>query len=313
MNDLYVNTPLIESLCVGAGLDARVWLKLEAMQPCGSFKARGIGFACKKYLEDGATALVSSSGGNAGLAVAYAGRLLGAPVTVVVPQTTKKRAIDLIKREGAEVIVHGINWDEAHQRASLIAQGEAAYIHPFDDPAIWEGHISLVDEIFDTGLKPDAIVLSVGGGGLLCGVVQGLKRYEWHDVPIIAVETSGADCFSAACRANKHIAIDSISSIATSLGAKKVAKRAFELRHEHQIYNCVVPDKDAIDGCNRFLEDHRILVEPACGASLSVVYNEAEMLSDRQNIVIIVCGGVGVTGAQLKGWIQLFSAEDKLA
>lgn len=306
MNELYINTPLIESLSVGAGLDARVWLKLEAMQPCGSFKARGIGFACKKYLEQGATALVSSSGGNAGLAVAYAGRLLGVSATVVVPQTTKKRAIDLIRREGAEVIVHGKNWDEAHQRASLIAQDKAAYIHPFDDPAIWEGHISLMDEICDTGVRPDVIVLSVGGGGLLCGVVEGLKRHTWHDVPVVAVETVGADCFSAACRANEHIAIDGIDSIATSLGAKKVAKRAFELRHEHQIYNYVVPDKDALDGCNRFLEDHRILVEPACGASLSVVYNEADALSDRQNIVVIVCGGVGVTVAQLKEWNQLF-------
>lgn len=306
MNDLYVNTPLIESLSVGANLKARVWLKLEAMQPCGSFKARGIGFACNKYLEDGATALVSSSGGNAGLAVAYAGRLLGVSVTVVVPETTKKRAIDLIEREGAEVIVHGANWDEAHQRALAISQGKAAYIHPFDDPVIWEGHISLVDEIFNTGIQPDAIVLSVGGGGLLCGVVEGLKRNGWYDVPVVAVETSGADCFSAACKANEHIAIDSISSIATSLGAKKVAKRAFELRNEHQIYNYVVPDKDAVDGCNRFLEDHRIMVEPACGASLSVVYNQAEMLHDRRNIVIIVCGGVGVTGVQLKQWNQFF-------
>ena len=305
MNDLYINTPLIESLSVGADLDARVWLKLEAMQPCGSFKARGIGYACKKYLEDGATALVSSSGGNAGLAVAYAGRLLGVSVTVVVPQTTKKRAIDLIKREGAEVIVHGKNWDEAHQRASLIAQDKAAYIHPFDDPAIWEGHISLVDEICETGVRPDVIILSVGGGGLLCGVVEGLKRHTWHDVPVVAVETSGADCFSAACKANEHIAIDSISSIATSLGARKVAKRAFELRNEHQIYNYVVSDKDALDGCNRFLEDHRILVEPACGASLSVVYSEADVLHDKHNIFIIVCGGVGVTGAQLKEWNQL--------
>ncbi len=86
---LHIDTPLIESLSVGKNLPANVWLKIEALQPCGSFKARGVGYACDKYVNNGAKTLVSSSGGNAGLAVAYSGRRLGVSVTVVVPKTTK--------------------------------------------------------------------------------------------------------------------------------------------------------------------------------------------------------------------------------
>ena len=93
--------------------------------------------------------------------------------------------------ENAEVIVHGKSLEEAHRFALSLMQSTDAYIHPFDDPLVWRGHASLIDEIFRAGLKPDAIVLSVGGGGLLCGVIEGLKRNGEADVPIIAVETEG--------------------------------------------------------------------------------------------------------------------------
>lgn len=302
MAKLHIETPLIESLSINKKSDAKIWLKMEALQPCGSFKARGLGYACQKYIADGARGLLSSSGGNAGLAVAYSGRLLEVPVTVVVPKTTKKRAIDLIELEGAEVIVTGKNWDEAHITAMEMAKGEIAYIHPFDDPIIWQGHASIIDEISGAGITPDGVVLSVGGGGLLCGVVEGLTRNNWQNIPVLAVETEGTDSLNTASIANMHIGIDNINSIATSLGAKKVAKRAFELLSENQIINHIVTDKDAINGCYRFLEDHRIMVEPACGASLSTIYNGCDFLKDKKNVVVIVCGGVGVTMSQLEEW-----------
>jgi len=245
---------------------------------------------------------MSSSGGNAGLAVAYSGRRLGIPVTVVVPKSTMKRAIDLIKLEDAEVIITGDNWTEAHQYTMSLVKNKVAYIHPFDDPNIWEGHASIVDEISNAGIVPDVVVLSVGGGGLLCGVVEGLKRNHWEEIPILAVETWGADSLYTAYLASEHIGIGKISSIATSLGAKKVAKRAFELLNEHEIFCHVVTDAEAINGCCRFLDDHRTMVEPVCGASLSAVYNWCDFLKDKHNIVVIVCGGVGVTLRQLEKW-----------
>jgi L-serine/L-threonine ammonia-lyase len=135
---IHVETPLIESLALSRRVSGRVWLKMEALQPCGSFKARGIGFACQRYREQGRKRFVSSSGGNAGLAVAYAGRQLGVPVTVIVPQSTSERAKELIRDESAEVIVWGQSWQEAHQHALTLVDVEAAYLHPFDDPLIWQ-------------------------------------------------------------------------------------------------------------------------------------------------------------------------------
>jgi len=301
---LHIETPLIESLSVGKNLPGNIWLKMDALQPCGSFKVRGVGYACEKYVQNGAKELVSSSGGNAGLAVAYCGRRLGIPVTVIVPKTTKKRAVDLIKLEGAQVVVRGDVWSEAHEHAMELSKKEAAYIHPFDDPYLWKGHSSVIDEIFNERITPDAVVLSVGGGGLLCGVVEGLNRNNLNDVPVIAVETQGTNSLSTAFMANKHIGIENITSIATSLGAAKIAEHAFDLRNDHPIISQVVTDRDAVNGCYRFLEDHRLIVEPACGASLSVVYNECDALQDKENIVVIVCGGVGVTIGQLEKWKQ---------
>ncbi len=111
---LHIETPLIESRALSRASGATVWLKLDALQPSGSFKTRGIGFACETYCQRGARRFVSSSGGNAGLAVAYAGRRLSVPVTVVVPETTSPRAKELLAQENAEVIVYGASWQEAN-------------------------------------------------------------------------------------------------------------------------------------------------------------------------------------------------------
>src|SRR5450756_1016228 len=111
---IHVRTPLIESLALTARSGIGTFLKIEAVQPTGSFKARGIGHACLEYKKRGATRFISSSGGNAGLAVAYAGRKLDVPVVVVVPKTTSARARRLIEMEKAEVVVHGEAWDDAN-------------------------------------------------------------------------------------------------------------------------------------------------------------------------------------------------------
>jgi threonine dehydratase len=98
-----------------------------------------------------------------------------------------------------------------------------AMLHPFDDPLLWEGHATLVDEIVRSGEKPEAIVVSVGGGGLLSGVVEGLRRHDWTNVPVVAVETVGADSLARSLEGGHLVTLDAITSIATSLGAKQVA------------------------------------------------------------------------------------------
>lgn len=299
---LHLSTPLFESGAMSVRDGQQVWLKMEAMQPPGSFKIRGIGFACEEYVRRGATRFICSSGGNAGIAAAYAGRRLGVPVVVVVPETTTERARELIGRENAQVIVHGASFQEANALAQSMVTASDAFIHPFDDPLLWQGHASMIDEVAASGLKPDAVVLSVGGGGLLCGVVEGLRRNGWNDVPVVAVETLGADSYAQSLAANERVELAGITSIATSLGARKVAGQAFALAQQHPVRSVVVSDADAVRACLRFMDDHRVVVEPACGASLALAYDAAKALGEYGKVLVIVCGGVTATVEQLQKW-----------
>jgi L-serine/L-threonine ammonia-lyase len=310
---LHIETPLIESAYLARNLNAQIWLKIEALQPSGSFKLRGIGQVCQHYLAQGAQRFISSSGGNAGIAVAYSGRKLGVPVTVVVPETTTEKAIAAIRKEEAKVIIKGETWQEAHHYSLALTDSGHFHIHPFDNPLLWTGHATIIDEIAKWNLTPDAVVLSVGGGGLLCGVIEGLERNHMPNVPILAVETEGADSLAASLKAKRHVEIEKITSIATSLGAKKVAKAAYDWCHKHNVVSHVVSDKEAIDACLRFANDHRLLVEPACGASLTALYNPADFLKDKDCILVIVCGGAGVTISQIEAWQRQLECETSFA
>jgi L-serine/L-threonine ammonia-lyase len=301
---MHLNTPLVRSDALSAAAGCRVWLKLENLQPTGSFKLRGMGAACQMRVAAGATRLISSSGGNAGMAVAYAGRALGVPVLVVVPVTTSERARRRIASFGATVVVHGAAWHEAHAHAlSLLAPGDTL-LHPFDDPQLWAGHASLVDELaLQAGFIPDAVVVAVGGGGLLAGVVEGLDRQGWMRTPVIAVETEGADALNRAVLAGERVSLEAVRSVATSLGARQVCERAFELTRTHAVTSVRVSDTQAVDACLRFLDDHHMLVEPACGAALAVAYEGfLAGRSPRENVVIVVCGGVTASFQELQQW-----------
>ena len=298
---LHIETPLLASGAMSSA-GQTVWLKMEAMQPPGSFKIRGVGHACEAYLRRGATRFISSSGGNAGIAAAYAGRRLDVPVLVVVPETATERARELIRRENAEVVVHGASFQEANAHALSRLTPADAFIPPFDDPLLWQGHASMIDEVARAGVTPDAVLLSVGGGGLLCGVVEGLRRNGWGHVPVAAVETEGADSLAQSIGAGERIELPAITSIATSLGARKVSEQAFTWSQQHPLDSVVVPDKAAVNACLHFIDDHRVLVEPACGAALALAYDAQQALAQYKNILVIACGGVTATLEQLRKW-----------
>ena len=234
---------------------------MESAQPSGSFKLRGMGRACATAAAHGAAHLVSSSGGNAGYAVAYAGRALGLPVTVVVPSRTAARMRDLIAAEGATVVVHGDVWDEAHAHAlALAASLGGQVIHPFDAPEVWDGHATLVEEAAADMPKPEVVVVSVGGGGLMCGVLEGMHRVGWHDVPLVAVETHGAASYAAALAAGSPVTLPAITTLALTLGAKRVCDEAVRWSTRHPITPWQCDDRAAVTACSRFLDDHRTLV-----------------------------------------------------
>jgi L-serine/L-threonine ammonia-lyase len=160
----------------------------------------------------------------------------------------------------------------------------------------------MIDEVARAGLRPDVVVLSVGGGGLMCGVINGLRRNGMTGVPVIAVETEGADSLARSIRAGERIELPGITSIATSLGARKVSQQAFDWTRQHPLRSVVVPDSAAVDACIRFMDDHRVVVEPACGASLAVIYEKTGQVAGFRNVLVIVCGGVTATVGQLQKW-----------
>jgi Pyridoxal-phosphate dependent enzyme len=183
----------------------------------GSFKIRGIGLACQAlYLVIGRQR--GHCGGVCGAAAGGAGGRGDA-------RDHHQASHGLDPQQNAEVIVHGASWLEANTLAQSMVTAIDAFLHPFDDPLLWQGHASLIDEVARSGVKPGLVVLSVGGGGLLCGVAEGFQRNGWGDVRVLAVETHGADSFAQAMQAKERITLPAITSLATSLGARRCASR----------------------------------------------------------------------------------------
>ncbi|XP_041344665.1 serine dehydratase-like [Pyrgilauda ruficollis] len=306
----HVVSPVLESLSLSKAVGTKVFMKLENVQPSGSFKIRGIGHLCQDAAKKGCRRFVCSSGGNAGLAAAYAARELALPITVVVPSSSGPTPVRKLQQLGATVEVYGKVWDDANSRAQELAKTEGwVIIPPFDHPLVWEGHASLVRELKDSlEDKPGAIVVAVGGGGLLAGVVAGLQQVGWQDVPIIAAETLGAHSFHEALKAGRLVTLPDITSVATCLGAKTVAARALECAQECQVLSQVVQDAEAVRAVQQFLDDERLLVEPACGAPLAVLYSgrlrrlqsEGRLPSPLRPVLLVVCGGSNIHTAQLR-------------
>ncbi|XP_006908641.1 L-serine dehydratase/L-threonine deaminase [Pteropus alecto] len=307
---LHVKTPIRGSMSLSKVAGTSVYLKMDNAQPSGSFKIRGIGHLCQMWAEQGCEHFVCSSAGNAGMAAAYAARTLGIPATIVVPSTTPALTIERLKNEGAMVQVVGEMLDEAFELAKALVKNNPGwvFIHPFDDPLIWEGHTSIVKELKETlSAKPGAIALSVGGGGLLCGVVQGLQEVGWGDVPVIAMETIGAHSFHAATAAGALVS-PGTCVVAKALCVKTVGAQALKLYQEHPIFSEVISDQEAVAAIEKFVDDEKILVEPACGAALAAVYShvvqklqgEGKLHAPLSSLVVIVCGGSNISLAQLQ-------------
>ncbi|AZD08144.1 L-serine dehydratase [Pseudomonas chlororaphis] len=299
---LHIRTPLI----LHPGLSTatrRIWLKLENLQPSGSFKMRGLGLLCSQAAQQGKRRVVCPSGGNAGLATAVAAASLGLQACIVVPQTTAQTTRERIARTGAEVLVHGQVWDEANERAlQLSSAADSEYAPAFDHPVLWQGHSSMVDEILEDCPQVDTIVASVGGGGLLAGILTGLLRHQCQDCRIIACETTGSASFAAGLAAGHPVKLAQIDTVASSLGAAQVAAWPLQQIQAFAHQSLVLSDAEAILGVVRYADDLRQLVEPACGVSLAVAYLDHPAIAAARDVVIVVCGGVSISARQVADW-----------
>lgn len=305
---LYINTPLVTSQVTKSAAGRGVLFKMDALQPSGSFKMRGVSELCRHAVESGAKTIVCASGGNAGYAAAISGRALGVPVVIVVPGTTSAEARRAIEALGAKVEIHGAAFDEAAAYAQeLSPRLGAAYVHPFNDPILWDGHASLIDEVVESGASFDCVVTSVGGGGLLLGIVAGLRRNGLSRIPVIAVETIGADSLNQSVKAGALVTLPAITSIATSLGARTVTAEALAVTRSHPVTCVTVTDAQAVAACLKFADAQRVLVEPACGAAIAVMDVYPELMEPFERPLIEVCGGIGVSLSRLAEWKSQFA------
>ncbi|KGO73491.1 Tryptophan synthase beta subunit-like PLP-dependent enzymes superfamily [Penicillium italicum] len=347
----WIETPLIESATLSKAAGCRIFLKLELLQPSGSFKSRGIGNLILKSLSDpsnnGKTLhFFSSSGGNAGLAAVIAARDLGCSCTVVVPLSAQPAMIQKIRAAGAsDVIRHGASWFEcdAYLRENFIENEDSKsdpsarniYVPPFDHHDIWRGAGTLVDEMIvqlpprynvhgrtdtDCSFPADAIVCSVGGGGLLNGIIEGLERhlpaYQQttlsKKVRILAAETSGADSLAHSLRKGYLDPLPAITSQAITLGARSVAQQTLKNAQSPpsgiEVTSAVGTDADAAMGVVRLCDELRLEVELACGISVQVGLDRLREampdLTPDSRVVIIVCGGSDVTSEMITDYRQ---------
>ncbi|CBX90236.1 hypothetical protein IAQ61_001732 [Plenodomus lingam] len=315
----WVQTPLRESYALSEAAGCRVFLKLENLQPSGSFKSRGIGNYILRRLEElpqgSRPHIFASSGGNAGLAAVYSARTLGLDCTVVVPTATAPLMVSKLRAAGAyEVIQHGAAWKDAdtylREHVMPCAQTETIYCPPFDHPDIWQGNSTVMHEIAAQlpGSVPDVLICSVGGGGLMNGICQAMDELSMYTPTILALETAGADSLAASLKARQPITLGKITSQATSLGCARVTDATFKYAQRNNVKSIVLPDGEAAMGCWRLADDERIMVELACGINVALCYDgRLEKALGRpvrpdDKVVIVLCGGSNVSSKMLCDW-----------
>ncbi|UCG03299.1 MAG: threonine/serine dehydratase [Candidatus Heimdallarchaeota archaeon] len=297
-----ISTPLIRSYQLEQIIDKEIYLKLEYLQPTRSFKIRG---ACAKALslekEVLSQGLVTASGGNHGLGVCYAGKELNAPVVVFLPKSTAKEKVEKIRKWGGKTVLYGEAWDEANSKAQEYARGkEQTYVHPFDDLTVVRGQGTIALELLDQNPYLDAIIASVGGGGLISGLGVVASQMK-PEIKIFGVETIGCDAVTQSFRVGYPVTLSAITSIADTLGAKKTTEAT--LARIKAVVNDMqtVTDKEALDALKLLLDKEKILVEPATSCSIAALLLNKFNLSEVKKIGIILCGA-NVSLRQLKEW-----------
>lgn len=328
----HVKTPLLFSAPLTKLSGHNVYLKLDNLQPSGSFKIRGIGKSIQAAYEQHGDALqiISSSGGNAGLAAATAARMLSLKCTVYCPVLVPDHIVGLLEAEGATVVRKGEFWDEANALAVAAVEsvnnsagdGRAILIHPFKGDVLVQGHATMADEIyaqlhdehgFADGQGPDVISVVVGGGGLVNGLLTGLLQQKTHSpLPqILGMQCFGANALSQSRQAGKLVSLPAITSKATSMGAKTCSEEALQTVQDYErrggsFHSVDVTDEMAASASWRLARDHRLLVELSCGAALAPVYFARRLQGliggSGKNVVVIVCGGSKDTMEDIRGY-----------
>ncbi|KAL9646186.1 hypothetical protein ABK040_008059 [Willaertia magna] len=315
----YINkTPLFKSEFYSKKLNANIYLKCESLQLTNSFKLRG---SLNKLLPNNDNnenikelynGVITASGGNHGLGVCKGCQILNVPCHVFLNEKVPENKIEAIKQLNG--IVH-LRDEETNNEPfpSFQESNEAAisygkkhnllYVHPFDDIEIIKGQgtvgieiLEQFNEVNHNNEEIDAVVCSIGGGGLISGVSSYIKAVN-PKIKVFGVETFGADSMSQSIEKGELITLPAITSIAEGLGAKRVADITFEIVKENVVKPIInVTDRDTVIECLNVLEFEKLLVEPTGGCSLAALEQIVDKLKlekkeEKLNIVVILSGG----------------------
>lgn len=284
-----INSPFSD-LC-----DSDVYLKLENLQRTGSFKLRG---AYNKIYNltpaQRAKGVIASSAGNHAQGVALAAAEFGIKSTIVMPETAPLSKISATKSYGANVVLHGFNYDDCYAKAVEIQkQTGAVFIHPFDDPYIIAGQGTLALEILEELPDTDAILVPVGGGGLLAGIALAAKTINPR-IKIIAVEAANAPSMKFSVEKGAVSRLDSAATFADGIAVKMPGEHTFEIANKYVDRFITVEEDEIANAILLLLEHFKLVVEGAGAVTMAAVLNGCLKMPGKKVVAVISGGNIDV-------------------
>ncbi|KDN87221.1 serine/threonine dehydratase [Kitasatospora cheerisanensis] len=275
----------------GDGRGAEVWAALELLQHTGSFKARGAQNFLTAHREAGTlpdAGVTIASGGNAGLACAWAAQQQGVRATVFLPETAPAVKVARLRGYGADVRLVGEEYAEALAACEEFAASAGALAsHAYDHPLIAAGAGTLLDEILRQLPSLDTVVVSVGGGGLLAGVATAAAE---HGVRTVAVEPEGSRALHAALAAGEPVDVPVHSVAADALGARRASAAAVRAARQGEVRSVLVPDTEIVRARQLLWSGHRLAVEHAASTALAALTGGAYRPADGERVCVVLCG-----------------------
>lgn len=292
LNGAIVRTPCTESAALSELTGARIFCKQEHLQRTGSFKERGARNALAQLAPKQARlGAIAASAGNHALGLAWHGRSLGIPVTVVMPRFAPLVKVARCRQFGAMVVLHGDTFDEARSEASRLAEErELTYIHPFDDPHVIAGQGTLAFEILEQVPDAEAMVVPVGGGGLLAGVATVLQALK-PSLQIIGVEPANAACFAAGLTAEAPVRVSTRYTLADGLAVAEAGRHPLSIVAPLALRMVTVEEEALALAMLRLAELEKCVIEGAGAAGLAALLaGSLPELKDRA-VVLLLSGG----------------------
>jgi threonine dehydratase len=286
------HTPLLTSrlLSERTGFDVR--LKAEVFQKGGSYKVRG---PLNKFShlteEQKRRGVICSSAGNHAQGVALAARVYGIKAVVVMAENATQSKVDATRAYGAEVVQHGLIWDEANEKAKQLTQERGyTYIHPFDDIQLITGQGTLGLEIYQDFPEVEIVVVPIGGGGLISGVSMALKQLN-PKIKIIGVESSDGPCMKKSVEAGHVVTLDKIDCIIDGLRVKRVGQNTFSIVQRYVDDIVTLPDKDIFDAMVWVMSHAKVVVEGAAAAPVGALLHGLIKAPKGTKVACVLSGG----------------------